>query len=974
MTTTPPPPRAGETVSPRVADLARVADPAGRGAARRTLRGGHSRGMAPSTNRPDDETGGPVAPPVELPPRPQPSREVPAVELDGVGPGGHERVELRRALRAVLDEGRGTVLVTGEPGIGKSQLLRSLTQARTSGEVSVLTAGGVEWEQDCAHAVLAQLTGDDLSTFSDGDGAGDAFAGARRLAELFGDAPGLVVVDDAHWCDPESLRALSTLSRHHRRVPVVVVFAATPGLGRPATTELLRRTAELTVTLGPLSGREIEELAADRGRPLPPWLIERLRRHTGGIPRHVLALLDELPDTMWDVADLRLPAPVDIAVRIEDQYTELPERTRRLVEAVACFAEPASLDEIARTAGIDDVLPPLSDAARRGLVTRFGGRSLPVVGPADPMVRAAILDLVGPDRAAEIRRRAAEVVAEPQRRLTLLAAATPGPDLELSARLAELAATRTADGAWSDAADALLEASRLTDDHDTRELLLIRAVDALIGAGAVFEAEAMIPAVENLLDTAIRNSVLGYLAILLGRTAQAERALARAWELSDPAGDVDTAAWICQRRVLHALICGDGPQLIAWADRATDLVGAEHPAAVEALAMRGLGTAASGRPDEALAEYRAVAARVRVGPQVQRVTMGHGWLHLIVGDLDEARAELESAIPTTTLGGSSRISLWASAWLARAHFLAGDWDLALRTVAAGLRRAEQTGIVIVTPLLGWTAAQIHSLRGDPERAERVLRETNSGVEDYEIMAVPRRLARAALAEARSDYRAVVRALSPLATRDEHSTVGRPGWWPWRDVYVNALVLEGHLDDADAFLTVHEARAQQEGNRGEAARLSWARGRVLAARGDLDGARGAFESAISVLETMALRWDRARAYFAYGQSLRRLAQRRDADTILSTARELFLALGATTYVARCDRELRAGGVHQTRTVEGLTAQEKAVVDLVVQGLSNKDVAAELQVSPKTVGYHLTRIYHKVGVRTRTELAGLHHDET
>ena len=317
----------------------------------------------------------------------------------------------------------------------------------------------------------------------------------------------------------------------------------------------------------------------------------------------------------------------------------------------------------------------------------------------------------------------------------------------------------------------------------------------MIGAGAVFEAEAMIPAVENLLDTAIRNSVLGYLAIQLGRDRAGRARSARAWELCDPATDADTAAWICQRRVLHALLRGDGHALVTWADRATDLVGPDHPAAVEALAMRGLGTAALGHPDEALGEYRAIFARVRQGAQVQRVTMGLGWLHLVVGDLDEARGELGSAIPTTTLGGSSRISLWASGWLARVHFLAGDWDLALRAVAQGLRRAERTGIVIVSPLLGWTAVQIHSLRGDPERAERVLREAERGADDYEVMTVPRRLARAVDGRGAPDYGAVVRALAPLAAAED-TAVAQPGWWPWRDVYANALVLEGHLDEAE----------------------------------------------------------------------------------------------------------------------------------------------------------------------------------
>jgi DNA-binding CsgD family transcriptional regulator len=887
--------------------------------------------------------------------------------LDDLRRGPHEREELRRALIELVERGRGTVLITGEPGVGKSRLL---AQAAAVAPGRVLTAAAVGWETTCQNAVVAQLLGQDVATL-DGE---DPFAAAHRLVERAGDAAVLLVIDDAHWCDESSLRALSTLARHHRDVPAVVLLAATPGAGTSATADLLRRTADATVPLGPLTPLDLEELCADRGRPLPPWLTERLRRHTHGNPRHVLALLEELPAEMWDVPDLRLPAPGEVAVRVEEACLALGPDARRLVETIACFGDPASLDEVARTAGLDDVLRPLSEAAKHGLVMRFGGRSLPVVGPSNPMIRAAVLDLVGPHEAAAVRRRAADVVAEPHRRLALLAAATPGPDAELADQLAELAQAKTTDGAWSDAADALLEASRLTDRHADRELLLIRAVDAMIGAGAVFEAEAMIPAIENLLDTAIRNSVLGYLAILLGRTGQADRALDRAWELCDPGSDPDTAAWLCQRRVLHALCRGDGRVLLEWTDRATELVGPSHPAAVEALAMRGLGTAAVGRPREGLAEYRAMVERVRGGAQLQRVTMGQGWLHLVLGELDEARAELESAIPTTTLGGSSRISLWASGWLARVHFLAGDWDLALRTVAQGLRRAERTGIVIVSPLLAWTAAQIHSLRGDHERAERVLRDADSGADDYEIMAVPRRLARASVAEVRADYAAVVRALAPLDL--EHTAVAQPGWWPWRDVYANALVMEGHLEEAETFLDHHEDLAREQQNHAELARLAWSRGRLHTARGDLEAMRAAFEASIASLDAQPLRWDRARAHFAYGQSLRRLAQRRDADTILSTARELFLALGARSYVARCDRELRAGGVHQSRPDRGaqdLTAQEAAVADLVARGLSNKDAAAELHVSAKTVQYHLTRIFTKLGVRSRAELAGLHREK-
>ena len=156
------------------------------------------------------------------------------------------------------------------------------------------------------------------------------------------------------------------------------------------------------------------------------------------------------------------------------------------------------------------------------------------------------------------------------------------------------------------------------------------------------------------------------------------------------------------------------------------------------------------------------------------------------------------------------------------------------------------------------------------------------------------------------------------------------------------------------------------------RLGYAEGRLLGATGDLPGARRAFEESLALLDGLPLRYDLARVNFAYGQTLRRAGKRREADAVISTARDLYLSLGAHTYVQRCERELKAGGMNPLPGPRGhieLTPQEEAVTLLVAQGLSNREVAAELYVSPKTVQYHLTRIYAKLGVRSRVELAAV-----
>ena len=129
--------------------------------------------------------------------------------------------------------------------------------------------------------------------------------------------------------------------------------------------------------------------------------------------------------------------------------------------------------------------------------------------------------------------------------------------------------------------------------------------------------------------------------------------------------------------------------------------------------------------------------------------------------------------------------------------------------------------------------------------------------------------------------------------------------------------------------------------------------------------------------LPLVYDRARVNYAYGQTLRRAGKRREADVVVTAARDDYLSLGATTYVRRCDRELKAGGVHailKDRPHNALTPQEDAVSTLVATGLTNREVAAELFLSVKTVQFHLTRVYAKLGVRSRSELAAARASES
>ena len=880
-----------------------------------------------------------------------------------------ELAGLRQRLLRVGEHGPALVLVTGPGGTGTSALVRRLAAEHVAAGGRCLQARAVPWEQDVDHGVLSQLTG-----HRDRTPAPDAITAADRFVEALADVPGegpvLVVVDDAGHADAASLQALSSVVRHRPDAAVLVVLAASSPVP-PVAAAVLDRVDD-RVVLPPLEPDAVQQLAARAGVVLHPTLADRLCRFTAGRPGPVLALLAEQPRELWADFEPVLPAPAALAAEVEQRLAGTGEAARSLAEAVAVLGRaPVAL--AAFLAGLPDPLAAVDELVALGLVRWVEHLGLALVEPADPMVAAAVLGSLSRVRLAELHRSAAALAEDPVTRLGHLVAASPLPDEGLADELDALAAERASTGEWATVAQLLASAARLTSAPALREQRLSRAFDALVGSGDTLGAAAAVAEVESLRETPLRNAALGYLAIVRGRSAEAENRLVRAWDLVNADRDPDVAALVCHRRVLHSLARCRGQDLVDWADRALALATPGSPPAVEAAAIRGLGVAGTGHGAQALADYAALAEEVGHGAQAQRVAMGRGWTALALDEVDVARETLSWATSTDFLGGSTRISLWAHAWLARAHFVGGDWDEALRTAEQGGLLAERTGMRLIEPLLAWTRAQVHALRGDWALADRAVRDADAGPRDYEIMRVAAALARASVAEARADYAGVLRALDPLRQPWAGGSIDEPGAWPWPDVYANALSIEGRYDEADAFLRPHEALAAERGHRSARARLGYARGRLLGGTGDLTAARVAFEGAAALLEDLPLPYDRARTHFAWGQTLRRAGKRREADPVLQTARDLYDRLGATTYVERCDRELRAGGVHTGRPAPAerdaaeLTPQEELVAELVARGMTNREVGTELFVSTKTVQYHLTRIYAKLGVRSRGELA-------
>lgn len=892
-----------------------------------------------------------------------------------------EVARLVEEIRQPRDLGMSVALVTGPAGVGRSTVLDAVAAQVGRAGGRVLRARGLGWEAARAGALLDQLVG---SAQIDSD----PLVAASRLRDrlLPADGPGevtTVVVDDVQRVDAASLRVLASLRQHHPDAPVRLLLASRTGTVEEGESDwesdLLGDLADLRIELRPLDAGAIDALSAERGMTLAPWAVERLRAHTGGFPGPTVALLAEVDPSTWAEPAGELPAPAEVREDVRRRLADLPASARRLVEAASVLRPDGALALVAALGRVEDPWPAADAAVGSGLVRVAGPPGAPRVRLADPMVAAAVRAQVGTLGVRDLHLRAAELVVDPADALTHRVAASGGPDEALAQELSDAAESFAAQGAWGRAAALLTDASRVSPGRHERESRLTRAVDALVGAGDVHAALALLPEVESLRETPLRDAVLGYLAILRGRGVDAQAQLARAWSIVNVDREPATAALISQRFVLDALCRGAWVELVEWADRAIAHGGAESAEGVESAAIRGLGLVAVGRLEEARQAYAGLRESVRHGAQAQRVLLGTGWLLLATGEVAAARAALERAVPLSQHGGSTRISLWARAWLARAQFRSGDWDEAVRTATEGRALVDASGIVLTRPMFGWTLVQVHALRGDREAARLALRDAESAPQDYAAMRVPTLLARAALAEARSDHEAVVAALKPLTDPVVAEAVSEPGYWPWTEPLVSALVSLGRLDEAGELLRTYVGRVGERGGPPSAvAGSARARGRLAAARGELAEAREAFEAAIAQLQGTPLRVERAHTLFAYGQVLRRAGKRGEAEPLLTAARDGYAAIGARACVERCERELRAGGMRGAsrsggdepraeRTPTDLTPQEHAVADLVAQGKSNREVADELFVSPKTVQYHLTSVYAKLGIRSRTELA-------
>jgi DNA-binding CsgD family transcriptional regulator len=785
----------------------------------------------------------------------------------------------------------------------------------------------------------------------------------------------VLVIDDAQWGDQVSLRALSYALRRLHDEPVLVVLTARDDGYAHLPSGLLRVINDRGATIE-LSGFGLDDVGALAERagvgPLPARAARRLRDHTDGVPLHVREVLHAMPRESLCAAlsspEVALPIPKSLEARVLSGLASCSAQGQRLVAAAAVLGAAGRpraacrLADAAALADLADPLPALQEAVKAGLLaetTAIDGRCCEFPHAS---VRAVVYGGIGVSQRAALHRRAARVTSG-SRVLAHRIAACPGADARLARDLAEQARTDQAAGKLAEAADGYLAAVRVTGRGAGRDVgadrLLMAAVGLLIDLGETARAQGLTAELTAMAPGAGRSLQLARLAILGGDHRAAERWLTDAWAVRK-GPDVAAAAW---ELALALLASKHTAAAEAWARRAADrAVGIPRAGAHAVLASC---LALAGRADDGLALLRAeLDRRSADDPGRPLLLAGLGTILLWCEDLPAAARQLataEAAAPQRP--PHLRHLLGASVQRVLADYRLGAWDEAadgaarLVTLASDLDLEWLLGsahAAAVYPAAGrgrWDAAQGHA-----DAAARYLPADSLALVN----------ARAALAFARDDPDAVLAAVCPIAADLARYADTEPallGCWP---LYAHALARTGRPAEAARVLAPFAQLATARRRRSAIAIAARVRGLIEAAARRPEAARDAYQAAIASLDSLGMPFEKALARLDYGRFLRHLGQRRAALRELCTARAVFAGLGAAPFVSLCDIEL--GHDTPVTQVTPLTARQLAVARAIATGKTNQQVARDLYITVKTVEYHVSQIFTRLGVDARADIAG------
>ena len=895
-----------------------------------------------------------------------------------------ESTLIDEVLDAARERRSGVLVLRGEAGIGKTALLDAAVD-RASG-MRVLRALGVQSEVEVAFSGLHQLL---RPAFPLLDALPDAQAVALRAALALGadevgerlavfggvlsllaaaaeEQPVVCVIDDAHWIDDASAAALTFVARRLDRDGIAMLFGVRDperrnfpatgirelrlsGLNRGAAAQLL--AARVPAGTAPLVVAQIIELS--QGNPLA--LIE--------LPRGLKAaeLTREEP----------LEEPFRLAASVEREFLRrlagLPLSTRRalLVAATSDVGELRILSRALEALQLDPM--SLEPAEAAGLVTITSS-----VDFCHPLARSAIYGAAQENERRQVHLALADGAdaGETGRRAWHLAAAARAPDEEIaSALLAAAESARQRGGVWAEAS-ALERAARLTPEPRARASRLVRAGDAARRAGRHDRASALLEeAVAGDLDVEERAQAQAQRAFIRFEQGAYEEGLAlmidgaNELEAADPGAAailLTNAATIVQHRL-------DLPQAFRLAERAWQLAGDGAIDDAELCHIVSFQHVLAGRVREGI-ELALHCADLVEASEGRLVVADAAATLLYVGEYAAARRLLEKAVVANRAAGAFGDLAYTLHMYAQLEWYSGNLRRAYAHALEAVAVVEEMGTPQGSDECACRLATFEATLGREEDSRRHARRAlESALHLGDTWnAAKARNALGLLALLTGDPSGAAEQLASGVAALEDGGVGNPNHFRVHPDLVEAYVRLGRTDEAEPVVAALERQA-------EATQISWTvsaarRCRALVTEDD-DAATGAFDDALR-LDDGTSAFERARTELCFGEHLRRHGHRRDSRIHLGAALEAFEARGALPWAERARSELRASGLTLRRrepaVQEQMTQQELQIARLVADGKTNRDVAAALFLSPKTIEFHLTHIYRKLDIHSRSEL--------
>ena len=907
----------------------------------------------------------------------------------------HELTVMRSCLADARTGTSSVLVLNGEPGIGKSALLAG---ARRAADRVVLSTVGVESESDIAYVNLADVFRHHYSYLNaipdrQADALASVFAiGPSKPADRFtvdaatlnlmaaiaADGPVVVTVDDAQWVDRASLEALTFAGNRLEVEGIVLMFAVRSG--QPAAQQLSRFQ---TLVLTGLDNSAARALVARAGlQAMSEASTSRLIEESGGNP---LALLT-LPATMKadDFAMWALGAePLPLSSVIEDAFCDtirvLPDQTRMALRLLAIME--AGTPEHFRSAlererlSVDD-LDPAEDA---GLISYQHGQP----GFRHPLVRAAAYrtsSAAGRRRAhllaAQILEQATSATALERRAWHLVAART-APTEALAQTFQIAADNEFAAANYTVAGRLYKRSSELTPAGNNAMRRMLQAANALRLAGAIDEARTLLRNAMTLGSDPELRAAIDYahyrLQVYAGGMIDGRDGLIKTGAAAAKLHPAQ-AAQILGDAALASTVIGDLPTARATAEQAMQLAGksdgSDPPLAVAA--VNAMVKAISGDPVGARRLLHPRAAEIdALDPMgiefVYQVPLELSIAHLASEEAGRARTLLARAVDGARQLSAAGLLPFRCGSLGRIDFWQGRWASALALVHEALRLADDTGWATERPSNLATLARIEAMSGHPEEARRHAIE---GVAASEAIGAGTYLAFAQIAlgalelTAGNQAAAISHFEEVSAFSDDVGFSNSPVMW-WSSDLLECYVSEG-MDDA----------AQRELSRLEkvAANPDMPTTAAVTARSRALLEPAAFEEhmteALRLHSISDMPFERARTELMIGQRVRRHNQPAKARPPLTSALAIFDRLGAPDWASRARSELQATGIRIPQSeapgLATLTPQELQVALAVARGHSNREVAGLLFLSTKTVEFHLSNVYRKLGINRRTRL--------